>query len=150
MDAHRIMIQNPLISTLHHLFEDSPDEPNKKYLRDAHAMASTPVDITEQPNAYAFMIDMPGVKSGDLSVTIEDDNVLTISGERKREEEKEAKYYKQERRMGKFMRKFVLPENADVESGVTAECKDGVLTVRVSKKPPPEPKKPKVVQVQVA
>ena len=52
---------------------------------------------------------MPGMKPGDIKVQVEDDNVLVISGERKREEEKEgAKYVRMERRMGKFMRKFAL------------------------------------------
>jgi HSP20 family protein len=93
---------------------------------------------------------MPGLKSGDIKVQVEDDNVLLISGERKREEEKEgAKYLKMERRVGKFMRKFVLPENANVE-GVSAICQDGVLTVTVNKLPPPEPKKPKTIEVKIA
>ncbi|RVX17488.1 17.9 kDa class II heat shock protein [Vitis vinifera] len=56
---------------------------------------------------------MPGMKPGDIKVQVEDDNVLVISGERKREEEKEgAKYVRMERRMGKFMRKFALQGNA--------------------------------------
>ena len=49
-------------------------------------------------------------------------------------------------RLGKFMRRFPLPESADLDS-IRAEYKDGVLTVIVDKKPPPEPKKPRVVQV---
>ena len=56
---------------------------------------------------------MPGMKPGDIKVQVEDDNVLVISGERKREEEKEgAKYVRMETRMGKFMRKFALQGNA--------------------------------------
>jgi HSP20 family protein len=51
--------------------------------------------------------------------------------------------------MGKLMRKFVLPENADMEK-ISAVSRDGVLTVSVEKLPPPEPKKPKTIQVQVA
>ncbi|KAF2572911.1 hypothetical protein F2Q70_00006263 [Brassica cretica] len=51
--------------------------------------------------------------------------------------------------MGKFMRKFQLPENADLEK-ISASCNDGVLKVTVGKLPPPEPKKPKTIQVQVA
>ena len=43
-------------------------------------------------------------------------------------------------RLGKFMRRFPLPESADLDS-IRAEYKDGVLTVTVDKKPPPEPKK---------
>ncbi|PKI69006.1 hypothetical protein CRG98_010584 [Punica granatum] len=113
-------------------------------------MASTPADVKEYPNSYEFVIDMPGLKSGDIKVQVEDDNVLTISGERKRDEVKEGeKYLRMERRVGKFMRKFVLPENANTDA-VSAACKDGVLTVTVQKLPPPEPKKPKTIEVKIA
>ncbi|PWA84139.1 HSP20-like chaperone [Artemisia annua] len=114
-------------------------------------MAATPADVKEYPNAYVFIVDMPGLKSGDIKVQVEDDNVLVISGERKREEEEKegVKYVRMERRIGKFMRKFSLPENANIDK-ISAVCQDGVLTVTVEKLPPPEAKKPKLVQVQVA
>ncbi|KAK6927249.1 Alpha crystallin/Hsp20 domain [Dillenia turbinata] len=124
--------------------------PSRTYVRDAKAMASTPADVKEYPNAYVFIIDMPGLKSGDIKVQVEDENVLLICGERKREEEKEgAKYVRMERRLGKFMRKFVLPENANTDK-ISAVCQDGVLTVTVEKLPPPEPKKPKTIEVKIA
>ncbi|KAL5697281.1 hypothetical protein ACHQM5_030863 [Ranunculus cassubicifolius] len=106
--------------------------------------------MKEYPNSYSFVIDMPGLKSGDIKVQLEEDNLLVISGERKREEEKEgAKYLRMERRVGKFMRKFALPENANAEA-ISAVCQDGLLTVNVDKKPPPQPKKPKTIEVQIA
>ncbi|XP_047342187.1 17.3 kDa class II heat shock protein-like [Impatiens glandulifera] len=126
--------------------------PTQDYVRDAKAMASTPADVKEYPNSYVFIIDMPGLKSGDIKVEVMEDNVLIISGERKREEEEEkdgSKYVRMERRVGKFMRKFALPENADIEA-IAAVCQDGVLTVTVKKLPPPEPKKPKIIQVKIA
>ncbi|KAI3783329.1 hypothetical protein L1987_42407 [Smallanthus sonchifolius] len=125
--------------------------PTGAYVRDARAMAATPADVKEHPGSYVFIVDMPGVKSGDIKVHVEEDNVLVISGERKRDhglEEKEGvKYVRMERRMGKLMRKFALPENADTDK-ISAICQDGVLTVTVGKVPPPEPKKPKTIQVQ--
>ncbi|XP_047342511.1 17.3 kDa class II heat shock protein-like [Impatiens glandulifera] len=127
--------------------------PTQDYVRDAKAMASTPADVKEYPNSYVFIIDMPGLKSGDIKVEVMEENVLIISGERKRGEEEEkdggAKYVRMERRVGKFMRKFALPENADTEA-IAAVCQDGVLTVTVKKLPPPEPKKPKIIQVKIA
>jgi len=63
------------------------------------------------------MIDLLEVKSGEIKVQVEDDNVLVCSDERKREEvdEKErSKRLRMERRMGKFIRKFALSENANV------------------------------------
>ncbi|KAI3705558.1 hypothetical protein L1987_75797 [Smallanthus sonchifolius] len=144
----------------HHILNAADDEnttgnksnnggPTGAYVRDSRAMAATPADVKEYPGSYVFVIDMPGLKSGDIKVQVEENNVLVISGERKREEEEEVKYVRMERRMGKLMRKFALPENADTDK-ISAICQDGVLTVTVEKLPPPEPKKPKTIQVQVA
>ncbi|GMY28915.1 17.9 kDa class II heat shock protein-like [Fagus crenata] len=159
MDLRIMGLESPLLSTLQHMMELSEDSdkssssinaPTRTYVRDAKAMASTPADVKEYPNSYVFVVDMPGLKSGDIKVQVEDDNVLLISGERKREEEKEgAKYLRMERRVGKFMRKFVLPENANTDA-ISAVCQDGVLTVTINKLPPPEPKKPKTIQVSIA
>ncbi|XP_022982420.1 17.1 kDa class II heat shock protein-like [Cucurbita maxima] len=155
MDLRIMGLDSPIFSTLHHVMDlvDEADKsfnaPTRTYVRDANAMAATPADIKEYPNSYVFVVDMPGLKVGDIKVQVEDDNVLLISGERKREEEKEgAKYVRMERRVGKLMRKFVLPENANIDA-ISAVCQDGVLTVTVQKLPPPEPKKPKVVEVKV-
>ena len=149
-------LETPLLHTLSQVFDTNEDNerslnaPTRTYVRDARAMASTPADVKEYPNSYVFIIDMPGLKSEDIKVQVEDDNVLLISGERKREEEKEgAKYMRMERRVGKFMRKFVLPENANTEK-ISAACKDGVLIVTVEKLPPPEPKKPRTIEVKIA
>jgi len=158
MDFRVMGLESPLFHTLHRMMEMSEDgsgdkthnAPTQAYVRDAKAMAATPADVKEYPNSYVFLIDMPGLKSGDIKVQIEEDNVLVISGERKREEEREGvKYVRVERRMGKFMRKFVLPENANTDA-ISAVCQDGVLSVTVQKLPPPEPKKPRTIQVQVA
>ncbi|KAF3788226.1 heat shock protein [Nymphaea thermarum] len=67
----------------------------------------------------------------------------------KEKEEAEVKYLRMERRVGKFMRKFNLPKNANADA-ISAEYRDGVLTVTVQKLPPPEPKKPKTIEVKVA
>lgn len=75
--------------------------------------------------------------------------MLEISGERKREEEEDVKYIRMERRVGKFMRKFTLPNDCNMEA-ISATCHDGVLSVTVPKLPPPEPKKPKTIEVKIA
>ena len=148
----------PIISILEDMLE-VPEEhsekgrsnPSRAYMRDQKAMAATPADVIEHPDAYAFVVDMPGIKGDEIKVQVENDNVLVVSGERKREnkENEGVKYVRMERRMGKFMRKFQLPENADLEK-ISAGYNDGVLKVTVGKLPPPEPKKPKTIQVQVA
>ncbi|CAL0305230.1 unnamed protein product [Lupinus luteus] len=143
MDFRVLGWDNPFYSNLHNLMDLADETPLNKnlsvptqtYMRDAKAMAATTADIKEYPNSYVFVIDMPGLKKGDIK--------------RKREEEKEGvKYLRMERRVGKFMRKFVLPENANTDA-VSAVCQDGVLTVTVQKLPPPQPKKPKTIEVKV-
>ncbi|RDY13078.1 17.9 kDa class II heat shock protein, partial [Mucuna pruriens] len=152
MDIRLMDLDSPFLNTLHRIIDLTEDSeknlnaPTRTYVRDAKAMAATPADVKEYPNSYVFVIDMPGLKSGDIKVQVEDDNVLLISGERKRDEEKEGgKYLRMERRVGKFMRKFTLPENANTDA-ISAVCQDGVLTVTINKLPPPEPKKPKTIQ----
>ena len=151
-------LESPLFHTLHHMMDMSEERvgektqnaPTQTYVRDAKAIAATPADVKEYPNSYVFVVDMPGLKSGDIKVQVEDDNVLVISGERKREEEKAGvKFLRMERRVGKLMRKFVLPENANTDA-ISAVCQDGVLSVTVQKLPPPEPKKPKTIEVKIA
>ncbi|PKU61666.1 17.1 kDa class II heat shock protein [Dendrobium catenatum] len=145
-----------LTATIYQLM-DIPEQETEKthnpqtraYVRDRKAMAATPADVKDLPGAYVFVIDMPGIKNGDIKVQVEEGNLLVVSGERKRREEKEGKYLRIERRMGKFMRKFPLPENANLDA-ISAVCQDGVLTVTVEKTPPPEPKKPKTIEVKVA
>ncbi|CAL5206212.1 unnamed protein product [Lathyrus oleraceus] len=159
MDFRLMGLDAPVLHALHQMMDLSDDNsvdksshnaPTRSYVRDAKAMAATPADVKENPNSYVFVIDMPGLKSGDIQVQVEDENVLVISGERKREEEKEgAKYLRMERRVGKLMRKFVLPENANTDA-VSAVCQDGVLSVTVEKLPPPQPKKPRTIEVKIA
>ncbi|PKU61669.1 17.1 kDa class II heat shock protein [Dendrobium catenatum] len=158
MDARIFRLENPFFTTLQNLV-DLPDEmekafnsPSKTYVRDTRAMASTPADVKELTSAYEFVLDMPGVKSGEIKVQVEDGNTLTVTGERRRDDEdKESggKYIRMERRVGKFLRKFSLPDNANIEA-ISAVCRDGVLTVTVQKLPPPEPKKPKTIEVKIA
>ena len=85
-------------------------------------------------------------------MTVEDENTLVIksAGKRKREDgdEEGCKYIRLERKAPqKLIRKFRLPENANV-SDITAKCENGVLTVVVGKHPPPP--KPKTVEVTIS
>lgn len=104
------------------------------------------VDITEDEKEYVIKAELPEVKKEDIKLTVED-NVMTISGERKYEkEEKGKKYHRVERAFGSFLRSFTLPDAAD-GSKVNAEYKDGVLNVRLPKS---EKARPKSIEVKVA
>jgi HSP20 family protein len=104
------------------------------------------VDITEDDKEYLIKAELPDVKKEDIKLTVDED-VLTITGERKYEkEEKGKKYHRVERAYGSFMRSFTLPEDAD-GSKVSAECKDGLLKVHLPKS---EKAKPKSIEVKVS
>ncbi len=103
------------------------------------------VDITEDGHEYLIKAELPEVRKEDVKVTVES-GVLTISGERKFEkEEKDKRYHRIERSYGSFTRSFSVPDDAD-DSKVSAEFKDGVLTVRLTKS---EKARPKSVEVKV-
>lgn len=107
---------------------------------------SPSVDISEDDKEYLIKAELPEVKKEDVKVTVEN-GVVSIRGERKFEkEEKGKKFHRVERSYGSFQRSFSLPEDAD-PAKVTAECKDGLLQVRLGKS---EAKQPKQVEVKVS
>ena len=90
------------------------------------------VDITEDEKEFLLKAELPGVKREEVKVTVED-GVLTLTGERRFEqEEKEKRYHRIERAYGSFMRSFTLPEGTPADK-VAAEFKDGVLLVHLPK-----------------
>ncbi len=88
------------------------------------------VDIAEQDNAFEITAELAGVPKEDIKVSL-NNNVLTISGERKSEVE-DKKHHRVERFYGSFSRSFSLPENVD-ESAIKAENKDGILKLTLPK-----------------
>jgi len=92
------------------------------------------VDVEETKNEINVKADIPGLSEKDLNVTLEN-NVLTISGEKKEERKEEAKdhhYIVSERKYGSFSRSIRLPEGIKSD-GITAKFKNGVLNVSIPK-----------------
>lgn len=103
------------------------------------------VDIKETPEAFMVEAELPGMTKDDVKVTVHN-GVLTIQGERKSEEEtKDKKLHRVERFYGSFLRRFTLPDNVD-ENSVTANFKDGLLTLSIQKA---EQKEPKAVEIEI-
>ena len=92
------------------------------------------VDILEDDAGIHVKADVAGLKPEDIKVNVEN-NVLSISGERKLEkEEKRDAYHRVERFYGSFSRSFALPDEVDSEN-VDAKYENGVLTVTLKKRP---------------
>jgi HSP20 family protein len=91
------------------------------------------VDIYENKDQISLEVELPGMKKEDIHLTFEN-NVLTVSGERRFEKPDEGRnYHRVERSYGTFTRSFTLPNTVSGE-GITAEYRDGVLRLSLSKK----------------
>ena len=90
------------------------------------------IDIRESEDELVVSADLPGLTKDDIEVTVED-NRLTVSGERKWDEEtREDRYHRIERAYGKFSRTLTLPSAVNAER-VEASFKDGILNVTIPK-----------------
>jgi len=103
------------------------------------------IDIEENNGNLMVRAEIPGMKKEEIKVSVKDD-VLTISGERSRENEtKDKTVHRIERSYGQFRRMIRLPAQVDVDK-VKATYKDGVLNVIL---PKPESMKPKQIEVEI-
>lgn len=107
---------------------------------------SPSVDISETEHEVVVTAELPGVNQEDVKVRVQD-NVLTLSGEKKQEKEiKEKNLHRIERSYGSFHRSFALPVEVDVAK-VKATYKSGLLKVTL---PKTETSKPKQIDIQVS
>jgi HSP20 family protein len=99
-----------------------------------------PVDVHETEEEYLVKIDVPGVKSEDVNVEV-NDSVLSISGSRVADETGTAQLV--ERPYGTFARTLTLPQGVNSDS-IEAGYHDGVLELRI---PKPAERKPKKITI---
>lgn len=103
------------------------------------------VDLRESEEQYTLVADLPGLKKEDIEISLTDD-VVTIKGERKQEQEQNASgWHVFERNCGAFQRSFRLPRGVD-GGNVNAKFENGVLTVTL---PKPEQARKKQIEVKV-
>jgi HSP20 family protein len=92
------------------------------------------VDIVEKNDAYEVKAELPGMDEKNIEVKLVNE-VLMIKGEKQQEkEEKKEDYHLHERRFGSFERRFAVPKGVDIDK-VEASFRNGILTVRLPKKP---------------
>jgi len=113
----------------------------------ARALWSPQVETFRRGDDIVVRADIPGVQKDDVHVEVEND-VLTISGERRDEQEEQRDgYYRSERSYGQFYRALPLPEGVDAEK-CEASFKDGVLEVTLPAPKQEEGRKAKRIQVR--
>jgi HSP20 family protein len=90
------------------------------------------LDVAEGENELTVKAEIPGCNAEDIDISVHG-NTLTISGEKKYEDEKKEKgYYHVERSYGSFRREINLPTEIENEK-IEAACKNGVLTITLPK-----------------
>jgi HSP20 family protein len=122
-------------------FFDTPTGPSAPVAR----RFAPATDLVETDTHYVLRADLPGVSEDDISVEL-DNNVLTVSGERRSEPASEANGYRRlERSSGSFRRSVRLPQGVDADA-ITATFDRGVLDVSI---PKPQSAKPRTVTISV-
>ncbi len=102
-----------------------------------------PVDVYEDEHGIQLKMEVPGIEEKDIDIRLEN-NVLTVSGERKFErEEKQENFHRVERRYGTFYRSFTLPNTVDTNT-VKADYDKGLLKISLGKLAEAKPKQIKV------
>jgi len=103
------------------------------------------VDVVEYQNRFELLVDLPGVDSQSVEITL-DNGVLTLSGERREESlitstsDDAPQRQRRERHVGRFHRRFILPDTADTES-VSAKGNNGVLAISIAKHAKAQPRR---------
>lgn len=90
------------------------------------------IDISETEKQFLITAELPGMKKENIDISL-DNGRLSISGERKFENEEEGKtFHRVETKYGSFNRSFQLPDNVDAES-INATYENGLLNISINK-----------------
>ena len=105
------------------------------------------VDIAETENAISLHVEIPGVQKDDVKISINEDRILSIRGEKKQSETIEGQQFvRVESHFGTFTRSFTLSDSIEI-NGIQAEFNNGILQITL---PKVEPEKPKSIEVPIA
>ena len=106
----------------------------------ANSAWSPLVDVYEEPGRFVVFLDVPGVEPKDIEITAEK-GVLTVRGERRAQPPADPSAWQRlERRSGPFLRRFTLPEGANVDA-ISARHAQGVLEVSIPKQAELQPRR---------
>lgn len=103
-----------------------------------------PINLWENEESVVVESEIPGMEMDQFELFVNDENQLTLQGERRRPDDETGTCHREERTFGSFSRMIPLPVLVDAEN-VTAEYKLGVLRVTLPKKPESKPRKIQIV-----
>ena len=105
------------------------------------------VDIAETEMAISLHVEIPGVQKDDVKISINEDRILSIRGEKRQSETIEGQQFvRMESHFGTFARSFTLSDSIDINA-IQAEFNNGILQITL---PKVEPEKPKSIEVPIA
>lgn len=104
------------------------------------------IDIIENESGFKVFVELPGVNKSEVSVSVNEDRVLNIKGEKAEIKSENLTLLMNERKFGEFSRSLQLPEEADIEK-IEAKFLNGILELIINKV---EPVKPKVIEVKLS
>lgn len=130
-------LQNELKQAFERFFEPGADTDESAVVT---AQWVPRVDIKEEPEQFVLYADLPGIDPASIEVQM-DKGILSIKGERQSESSTETERFSRiERHYGSFHRRFALPDSANAE-GITATGRNGVLEIRIPKRPESAPRR---------
>lgn len=113
-------------------FSDIMDEFFNDAVATRQGSFSPKINISENEKQFMIDVEVPGMEKKDIGVSLEN-RQLTISGERKIEnEENGTRYHRVETHFGSFSRSFRLPDSVD-ESSIDAQYSNGILSITIDK-----------------
>ena len=134
-DFHRDI--NRLFERTFRDFGFSSFDMDRPFRHTASGMFKPVADLSANDKEYTITVEVPGTEKEDIKIKVVN-NVMTISGEKKRKKEEQKDFYRRERYYGAFQRVLSLPQDADRDH-IKANFKQGVLTVTMPRKDMPEP-----------
>jgi HSP20 family protein len=124
-------VENNMREIMNRMFEDATTWPRNVF-RNVEGYEPIPLDVYEDGANLVVKATLPGMKTEDINVSIQD-NVLTITGETRMEEErKEKQHHIREQFYGKFERSIMLPYPIQIDKA-DSDYSNGILTLNLPK-----------------
>jgi HSP20 family protein len=114
-------------------------KPSSTPTADTHRELAPAVDIRQDQNGVTLVADVPGCTAKEVDITVED-GVLILRAVPTVNQPKGYHVLSEGLTGTAFVRRFTLPEGID-ENGITAQVRQGVLTITVPKRPEAKPRR---------